>query len=447
LGIILAESRLKSVKFLQLETEAMDQSSLNPFDVAAVLIVVAAVFGYLNHRLIRLPHTIGLTVMGALASLIVVAADAAIPGFGLGDAVRSFLRDIDFHTALMEGMLSFLLFAGALHVDLGMLLKRRWAVLVMATGGVLISTAVVGFGFKGLSLVLGLEVPFIWCLVFGALISPTDPVAVMGILKSAKVPETLEAKVAGESLFNDGVGVVVFSIVVAAALGAEEFSLAHAGELFAVEALGGAVLGLAVGWLGFKAMKGIDEHNLEVLITLAIVMGGYALAHAIHVSGPVAMAVAGLLIGNHGVRYAMSDATREHVTRFWSLLDEVLNSVLFLLIGMEVVAIAAELPFLLAGLISILLVLIARAVAVGIPMAVLARFSPFTPGAFPIMVWGGLRGGISIALALSLPAGPMQALILTATYVVVVFSVVVQGATVGLAARHFVKDPDHLEPL
>jgi CPA1 family monovalent cation:H+ antiporter len=359
----------------------MDQFSLTPIDAAAVLVVLAAVFGYLNHRLLKLPHTIGLTIMGALASLAVVAADALIPGFGPGAAVRGFLRGIDFHAALMEGMLAFLLFAGALHVDLSMLLRRKWPVLAMATAGVVISTLVVGLGFKGIALVLGLEAPFIWCLVFGALISPTDPVAVLGILKSAKVPESLEAKVAGESLFNDGVGVVVFSILLAAAVGGGEFSLVHAGELFLIEALGGALFGGLLGWLGFRAMKGIDEHNLEVLITLAVVMGGYALARVLHVSGPVAMAVAGLLIGNHGVALAMSETTRRHLLSFWSLIDEILNSVLFLLIGLEVVAVAARASFVLAGLAAIVIVLIARAVAVGLPMAVLARFLPFTRGA------------------------------------------------------------------
>ncbi len=423
----------------------MEQTSLNPIDAAAVLVVLAAVFGYVNHRVFKLPHTIGLTVMGALASLAVVAADALIPGFAPGQAVRGFLRGIDFHAALMEGMLAFLLFAGALHVDLSMLLQRKWPVLAMATAGVMISTLLVGLGFKGIALALGLEVPFIWCLVFGALISPTDPVAVLGILKSAKVPESLQAKVAGESLFNDGVGVVVFSILLAAALRGGEFSWLHAGELFLVEALGGAVFGLLLGWIGVQAMKGIDEHNLEILITLAIVMGGYGLARVLHVSGPVAMAVAGLLIGNHGVALAMSETTRRHLLGFWSLIDEILNSVLFLLIGLEVVAIAIEASFLIAGLISIVLVLFARAVSVGLPMAVLARFLPFTRGAFPMLVWGGLRGGISIALALTLPDGPLRDLILSATYVVVVFSVVIQGATVGAAARRFVGDPEKLE--
>ncbi len=423
----------------------MEESSLTPIDAAAVLVVLAAVFGYVNHRLFKLPHTIGLTIMGALASLAVVAADALIPGFAPGQAVRGFLRGIDFHAALMEGMLAFLLFAGALHVDLSMLLKRKWPVLVMATAGVMISTVVVGVGFKGITLALGLEVPFIWCLVFGALISPTDPVAVLGILKSAKVPKSLEATVAGESLFNDGVGVVVFSILLATALGGGEFSWLQAGELFLVEALGGALFGLLLGWIGFRAMKGIDEHNLEILITLAMVMGGYSLAQALHLSGPVAMAVAGLLIGNQGVALAMSETTRRHLLGFWSLIDEILNSVLFLLIGLEVVAIAIEFSYVAAGLISIALVLFARAAAVGLPMLLMMRFLPFTRGAFPLLVWGGLRGGISIALALTLPDGPLRDLILSATYVVVVFSVVIQGATVAAAARRFVGDPEKLE--
>lgn len=408
---------------------------MTPLDVAAILVVLAAVFGYVNYRIIGLPHTMGLTVMGAVASIAVVALDAVVPDLGLGHGVRDFFAGIDFRTALMDGMLAFLLFAGALHVDLSLILRRKWTILSLATIGVLISTVIIGFGFKGICLVLGLDIPILWCLVFGALISPTDPVAVLGILKSAKVPASLEAKVAGESLFNDGVGVVVFSILLAAALGAGEFSVLHAAELFLLEAVGGAVFGLVIGWLGFIAMRGIDEHNLEVLITLAMVMGGYALAQAMHISGPVAMAVAGLLIGNHGVSLAMSERTRVRVLQFWSLVDEMLNSVLFLLIGLEVIAIAVQTAYLVAGIAAIALVLVARAAAVGLPMAVLSRLSPFTRGAFPVMVWGGLRGGISIALALALPEGAMKELILTVTYVIVVFSVIVQGATVGRVAR------------
>ena len=409
-----------------------------PFEAAAVLVVIAAILGYVNYIWLRMPHTIGLTVMGAVASVLMIALDVAWPALGVGDAVRSFLGGIDFDEILLNAMLSFLLFAGALHINLDVLLTRRWAVLAMALFGVVISTFVVGFGFKLLTGLLGLDVPMVWCLVFGALISPTDPVAVLGILKSARVPPELEAKIGGESLFNDGVGVVVFAICLAAALGGGEFSMAHALELFVVEAFGGALLGLVTGWIGYKAMKAIDEHNLEVLISLAVVMGGYALALRLHVAGPIAMAVAGLLIGNYGTRFAMSDRTREHLTSFWSLVDEILNSVLFLLIGMEIAVIVFDAGFLFSGLLAIPLVLFARFLAVGLPFAALRRFTPFTSGALPVLVWGGLRGGISIALALSLPDGPMKDLILTATYVVVIFSVVVQGATMGMAARTFV---------
>ena len=412
---------------------------MTPFDTAATLVVLAAVLGYVNYRLIGLPHTIGLTIMGALASLGVVGVDALFPALGLGQSVRDFVAGLDFADALLNGMLSFLLFAGALHVDLGKLLQRKWVVALMSTGGVVVSTLIIAAGFRLITVWVGFPVPFAWCLVFGALISPTDPVAVMGILKTAKVPPTLEAKVAGESLFNDGVGVVVFTILLAAAVGGAEFSLANAAELFVVEAGGGALLGLVVGWIAYRAMRAIDEHNLEVLITLALVMGGYALAHRLHVAGPVAMAVAGLIIGNHGTRFAMSERTRQHLTSFWSLVDEVLNSVLFLLIGLEIVAIATDPGHLSIGVVSIVLVLAARAIAVGVPYAAITPFAPFTRGAYPILVWGGLRGGISIALALTLPAGPEKVTILTATYVIVVFSVIVQGASIGAVARRFVR--------
>jgi len=415
---------------------------MNPIDAAALLVVLAAVLGFINHKVLGLPHTIGLTIMGAAASLLVVLTDKFLLSTGLGEALRELIEGIDFHAALMEGMLSFLLFAGALHVDLTGLLSRKWAVGTMATVGVLVSTALVGFGFKAATLLFGIDLPLLWCLVFGALISPTDPVAVLGILKSANVPPSLEAKVAGESLFNDGVGVVVFAIVLAAAIGTEEFSLVHAGEIFVVEALGGAVFGLVLGWIAYRAIKVIDEYNLEVLITLALVMGGYALAHRLHVSGPVAMAVAGLLIGNVGTAYAMSDRTREHLHAFWSLLDEMLNSVLFLLIGLEVLLIEPEIAPIALGVVAIVIVLAARAAAVGVPFAVLRQFRPFTRGAYPILIWGGLRGGISIALALSLPPGETRELILTATYVVVLFSVIVQGATIGKAAKRFVRDAE-----
>jgi CPA1 family monovalent cation:H+ antiporter len=326
-------------------------------------------------------------------------------------------------------MLSFLLFAGALHIDLGL------TVAILATAGVLTSTILVGFGFEALTGLFGFDVGLLWCLVFGALISPTDPVAVLGILRRAGVPKLLEAKIGGESLFNDGIGIVLFSILLTAASSNDPVPIGHAALLFAREAGGGLLLGLAIGGIGFALMKTIDEHNLEILITLAVVMGGYALAQRLEVSGPIAMAVAGLLIGSPGVKYAMSDRTRDNLLNFWSLLDEILNSVLFLTIGLEVVTISIGWPELSIGLLAIPVVLAARAISVGLPAAVIGPVRGLDRGTYPMLVWGGLRGGISIALALTLPSSDMQKLLVTATYVVVVFSVAIQGTTVGLAAR------------
>jgi Na+:H+ antiporter len=412
--------------------------TFTPFEAAAVLIVLATLLGYLNYRFIGLPHTIGLTVMGAIASLVMVAAGAVLP-LPLEAAEKSLLQSIDFSDTLMNGLLSFLLFAGALHVDLSKLLQRKWTVGLLATLGVVVSTVLVGAGFKGITWLLGIDISLLWCLVFGALISPTDPVAVVGILRSAGTPPIFEAKIVGESLFNDGVGVVVFAILLTAATGEEPLSLGHASQLFLLEAGGGVLLGLIVGYVGFLLMRSVDEHNIEILITLSIVMGGYVLAQRLHVSGPIAMAVAGVLIGNPGVRIAMSDQTRSHLLGFWSLLDEILNSVLFLIIGLEVIAIESDVGHLLAGVLAIPVVLGARALSVALPFGLMRGMHSFAPGTYPMLVWGGLRGGISIALALTLPAGDLQSLLLTATYVVVVFSVAVQGTTVGLAARRLLR--------
>lgn len=409
----------------------MPAPALSPFDAAAILIALAAVLGYLNHRFLGLPSSIGLTIMGAVASLLVIGIDRLLPASTLAEQLSVFVTGIDFHTTLMEGMLSFLLFAGALHVDWTALRRGRWPILVLSTVGVLISTAIVGAGFHLLTRGIGVEVPLLWSFVFGALISPTDPVAVMGVLKRAAVPPTLQATVAGESLFNDGVGVVVFSILLAAALGTEPFTIGHAAEAFLVEAGGGALLGLAVGWLGYEAMGSIDEYNVELMISLAVVMGGYSLAQFLHVSGPVAMAVAGLLIGNAGVQLAMSETTRDYVLNFWALIDELLNAVLFLLIGLEVIAIVPDPMLLLVGALAIPLVLVARALAVTVPLAALRPFLTMGRLAVPTLIWGGLRGGISIALALSLPEGPARVAILAVTYAVVLFSVVVQGGSIG----------------
>jgi CPA1 family monovalent cation:H+ antiporter len=409
--------------------------SFTPFEVAAILIVLAAALGYLNYRFIGLPHTIGLTVTGAVAALAVVGLDTLWPALPLEKTEHEFLQSLHFSETLLRGMLSFLLFAGALHIDLGLLLRRRWTVATLATVGVLVSTILVGFGFKAASSLFGFEVSLLWALVFGALISPTDPVAVFGILRRADVPKLLEAEIGGESLFNDGIGIVLFSILMTAASSNEPISIPHGVLLFARQAGGGVLLGLAAGGLGFALMKTIDEHNLEILITLAVVMGGYALAERLGVSGPIAMAAAGLLIGSAGVKYAMSDRTRDNLLNFWSLLDEILNSVLFLTIGLEVVTISIGWPEILSGLVAIPIVLAARAISVGLPAVVIMPVRGLDRGTWPMLVWGGLRGGISIALALTLPAGDMQALLVTATYVVVVFSVAIQGTTVGLAAR------------
>ncbi|MFP5297053.1 MAG: cation:proton antiporter [Alphaproteobacteria bacterium] len=408
--------------------------ALSPLDAAAILIVLSAVLGWVNHRFLKLPSTVALTMMGALASVVVIAVDRLLPQSDLAGLVSGFLDDIDFHETLMEGMLSFLLFAGALHVDLDQLRRGRWQIAILSTIGVFASTLMVGGGFWLLTGLVGAAVPLAWCLVFGALISPTDPVAVMGVLKTARVPPTLQATIAGESLFNDGVGVVIFSILLASAAAGTAFSLPHALELFAVEALGGAVLGLVAGWIGYSAMKAIDDYAVEVLVSLAVVMGGYSLASALHISGPVAMAVAGLLIGNKGVAEAMSDTTRDYLLKFWALLDEVLNAVLFLLIGLEAVVLAERLGLLGLGLLTVPLVLAARAASVGLPLLAWRRLLPFGL-AFPTMTWGGLRGGISIALALSLPPGPTKDVLLAATYVVVLFSVLAQGGTIERVVR------------
>ena len=420
--------------------------ALSGFDAAAILIVLSAILGWINQRLLRLPGTVALTMMGAIASVIMVLIDHALPGSDLSGTVSRFLNGVDFHATLMDGMLSFLLFAGALHVDIDQLRKGRRQVAILATLGVITSTALVGLGFWGLTRSLGIEVPLIWCLVFGALISPTDPVAVMAVMKTARVPSGLQATIAGESLFNDGVGVVVFSILLATAVSGQSFSLIGAGELFLVEAVGGAVFGFVVGWIGYRAMKSIDDYSVEVMISLAVVMGGYSLASALHISGPVAMAVAGLLIGNRGVAEAMSDRTKDYLLKFWALIDEVLNAVLFLLIGLEAIVVAQRWGLIGLGVLTIPLVLAARAVSVGVPLFAWRKLLPFRL-TFPIMTWGGLRGGISIALALSLPASPVKDVLVVATYLVVLFSVLVQGGTIKAVIQLATgRGEDHAEP-
>ena len=404
------------------------------FEISAFLIGLSALFGYLNHQYLRVPHTIGLVLMALAASVTVIVIDLVAPDAHVARLITDVLDQIDFHEALMHGMLSFLLFAGALHVNFSVFRTRLRAIGVLATLGTMISTFAVGTGIWLLFDLFDANLPFIWALVFGALISPTDPVAVLGLFKSVKVPETLEAKMAGESLFNDGVGVVVFTVVVSIAVasstGTGGLGVVEVAELFFTEIVGGAVLGIIAGYIGYRAMYHIDEHNLEVLITLAVVMVGYAVAIRLHMSGPIAMVIAGLFIGDKGMKYAVSDNTRDHLQKFWSLLDEILNSALFLLIGLEVLVIArADTPVALA-LVAIPLTLAARWLSIYIPISLLSRWETFTKGAVPVLVWGGLRGGIAVALALSLPANEYKETILTLTYVVVLFSIVVQGLSI-----------------
>lgn len=410
---------------------------LSPFDLAAMLVVASALLGWFNHHFIRLPHVVGLTVMGALAAIGLLIADAFIPGITLDDTVASLLEEMNFTTTLLEGMLSFLLFAGALHVDLDRLRAGWLRVLLLSTVGVIISTLLVGGAMWGIGEFLALPISPIWYFVFGALIAPTDPVSVLGVLKEEKVEDGLQATVAGESLFNDGVGIVVFTILLGAAVTGQDFSLAEGARLFVLEAGGGMLVGLVFGFFGFQAMRSMDEYALEVTVTLAVVMGGYALCMALHISGPLAMAVAGLLIGNHGVTYAMSDVTRDYVIKFWEVIDELLNSVLFLLIGLEIIALVPGVPHALLGLAAIPVTLAARAVALKLLSGLLPASRTHGPAALGILWWGGLRGGISIALALSLPQGPTRDLLLAATFAAVLFSVLVQRATLGrLIARN-----------
>ena len=403
-------------------------------EIIAALLVLSALCGLINYRYLKLPHTIGLVVVALVASLVIVGLEALKPDLGISENVLTLLKSIDFREVLLEGFLAALLFAGAVHVDLSDIAANKWAIALMATIGVVISTLVVGGLMWLVAGWLGFNLPIMWALVFGALISPTDPVAVLSILKHVKVPKLLQAKIAGESLLNDGVGVVVFTILVAIATGASapdgsEMSALAAVKLFVVEALGGAVLGLIAGLITYGLMRLIDEHIIEVMITLALVTGVYALALRLHLSGPIAVVVAGLLIGNHGARFAMSESTRKHVFQFWVLIDEILNSVLFLLIGLEVLLIGREFEQTWLAIAAIPIVLAARLLAVSIPIGLLSIRKQFTDGTIRMLTWGGLRGGISVALALSLPDTPYKDAILTATYVVVVFSILVQGLT------------------
>lgn len=404
-------------------------------DIAAICLVVTALLSYVNYRFVRLPTTIGVMVIAMAFSLLLVALSAAGWDYGLLAQEQAFLSTLNFSEVLMQGMLSFLLFAGALHVDLSALRKYRYTVAGLALVGTTLSTLVVGLGMWWVLPWMGMPLPLLHCLLFGALISPTDPIAVMGILKSAGAPKSLELVISGESLFNDGVGVVLFTLLLGVLASGGLPTVADGAALLAKEAGGGLLLGFVLGWVTVWLLKTIDQYQIEVMITLAAVVGGYALASHLHVSGPLAMVVTGLMVGNGGRARAMSDTTRRYVDMFWELIDEILNAVLFVLIGMEVLLISFSLPWLLAGASAIAVALLARWLTVGVPVRLGARWLDLPPGAGRVLVWGGLRGGISVALALSLPQGAERDLVLTLTYCVVVFSILAQGLSIGRVVR------------
>ena len=404
------------------------------FEVIALLITLTAVFSYINFSYLHLPTTIGVMLISLLLSLLLII----FRGIGLDftQYARQILTQIDFNQVLMQGMLSYLLFAGALHVNLEDLARQKWLIGTLATIGVLISTFFTGSAIWIISGWFDLGITYIYCLLFGALISPTDPIAVLSILRSAGAPKSLEIKITGESLFNDGVGVVVFILISGIAIGGEAITAGSVIKLFLDEAVGGIFFGILLGFITYRMLARVDNYQVEILLTLALVTGGYALATAIHVSGPIAIVVAGLMIGNHGRMLAMSNLTREHLDTFWELIDEILNAVLFVLIGLEVLVIQMNFSLLMAGFISVIIVLSGRFISVALPIAYFRKYREITPHAVKILTWGGLRGGISVALALSLPAGPERDVLLTITYVIVIFSILVQGLTIGKLIRY-----------
>lgn len=427
---------------------------LSTFEIIAILITLAAVFSYINHRVLGLPTTIGLMILAMLLSVGLIGTGHLFPI--VRETADRTMKSINFDKTLLHGMLGYLLFAGALHIDLSDLRKHTTVIATLATVGVVISTAIIGAVTWLIAQAMGLPLEFIHCLLFGALISPTDPIAVLAILKSLHAPADLETQIAGESLFNDGVGVVVFLALlgfVGASHGGEPTSAGTIAALFLKEAVGGAIFGLGVGLLAYKMLKDIDNYQVEILISLALVTGGYALADAVHISAPIAMVVAGLLIGNHGRAFAMSETTRHNLDTFWELIDEIFNAVLFVLIGLEVLLLAIESRYVIAGVLAIPTVLVARFVSVGLPFAVLPIKGQRVPHAVKLMTWGGLRGGISVALALSLRVelGPESDIhfsdsILVMTYVVVVFSIIGQGLTIGPLLRRWIKPDPHAAP-
>lgn len=405
------------------------------FNIITLLVVVSAIFSFINARFVKLPYTIGEMVITMLMSIVLIVLGWM--NAGITNPLKELILQVDFSTVLLEVMLSFLLFAGAMHTNFDQLKVQRGPILTFATLGVLISTFLIGTVAYYVFHMLNLHTPFIYCLLFGALISPTDPIAVLGILKNANVPKKLETKIVGESLFNDGVGVVIFlTLFTIARAGIEEITVKEVGVLLLEEVGGGIALGGIMGYVAYRLMRAIDDYSVEILITLAIVMGGYSLAQSLHFSGPLAVVVAGLIVGHDTVRdSSMSEMTEIYLDKFWETLDALLNGILFVLIGLEILILPFNQMHIMAGLIFIPLVLMVRWVSLSIPIALYKEKLNFIPRTGLIMTWGGLRGGISIALALSLLPEMNRNLILTVTYVVVVFSIIVQGLSIGKVVK------------
>jgi len=407
---------------------------MNLYSIITIVVSLAALFAYINYRFLKLPSTIGIMLISLVSSLGIFALGSFNPEFTA--SITGVVKSLDFYDLLINIMLSFLLFAGAIHVNADRLKKERLPVIALATIGTILSTTIVGVMLYYLLHLLGHGIDFIYCLLFGALISPTDPIAVLGILKQANIPQSLEMKITGESLFNDGVGVVIFlALLEISKVGLDNISGVDITMLFVKEAGGGLIFGALLGYVGFYMLKSIDNYQVEVMITLAIVMGGYTLANALHISGPLAMVIAGIITGNKGKQEGMSDITRDYLGKFWELTDEILNAVLFLLIGLEMLIVSFDNMILLTGLICIFIVLLSRWIAVLVPITILRRFIPFEKNAVTMLTWGGLRGGISVALALSLPEQMHRSELVSITYIIVIFSIVVQGLTVGKIAK------------